>query len=447
MRQFICVLTCVLLAACGQTSQPGDGASAEMPGEVAGEVAGAGGSDAAETLLQAEDPPAPEGWAMLPGVTATKYQDTGNPLNVLRVYQPVVTDKPVKAWFETRRKTLPDGLTKVRVVPEIIEESGLFVGYVRAEQAGAPVAVISYGCRAGGGVRFAELITAQDDAVAQPANAAATRLFTDVCREAIFAASATPVETSAPGARAAVQAAGPISAKNALKEKDIALVLYSWDQAYRVTGYEVTEEAYLLMKDGSARSELPVLAPADFDLAADRAQNPQLWGKWKKSGKDYQFKFAGGAFETPPGQIKRQPGKRGERLQHNYEESWSVNYGQTGSVRFWNVQMNKDGTFRKSSHGQTGGVLGYGDEATGAMSASDDTGSSTVVYGPSIGGGSSSSTGVTEADLSGTYEIDGYTLTLKYDSGRVVRSFFYISEDRTDIWFEGDELSYINLDD
>ncbi len=429
-------LLVIALASC----TPGDAATAETKKIVALPADG--------PMLKADDPPAPAGWSAQPGVTATKFQDDANPLNVFRLYQPAVFETAIEDWFEGRRRTLPSGVDKARIVDEIVSESGLYVGYARAEQAGVPIAVVSYACASGGGARYGELITSQDESIAAPANKTSLALFTDLCRDGFIAAVNVANGASRTESEKAANSATPkpVASGKALKEKDIALVLYSWEQIYRVTGLALDEYAYLLIKDGSVRRELPVQAPDDFDVAADRAANPSLWGQWKKRGKEYQLTFDGEPF-TPPGQVARLPGKKGQRLQLYYEDSWSVNYGQTGAVKFWGVQMNKDGTFKRNSHGSAGGVLGYGDTAVGTHGVYDDKGSSTSVSADNFGGGSSSSTGVTDADLTGTYEIDGYTLTLKYNNGQTIRSFFYVSDDATDIWFEGDELSYINTDD
>jgi len=72
--------------------------------------------------------------------------------------------------------------------------------------------------------------------------------------------------------------------------------------------------------------------------------------------------------------------------------------------------------------------------------AYDDDGSSLAIAGPNVGGGTSRKSGSTKADREGTYHIDGYTLELRYDSGKVERRFFAMREDRKAILFGDEEL-------
>jgi hypothetical protein len=272
-------------------------------------------------------------------------------------------------------------------------------------------------------------------AFTQPPEAWLTRI-TDDPRASSAAKSAAPTR-----AKEATSSVAPIDPKRALQEKDIEVVLFSVEQSYRGTNYVATEYTYLLLKDASVRSAVPGPAPSDFDLVADRARNPTLWGKWKKSGGSYQVKFANRAFETPSPQVERLPGKKGQRLDKHFEASSGESHGTVGFWQLRGLRLDKDGTFRRSSSGGGGGTAGHGDTAASVYSTHTDKRGQTVVASPSGGTSTSRRTGITDADLMGTYEIDGYTLTLVYGNGRVVRGFFYISHHGKSIWFEGRQLS------
>ena len=51
-------------------------------------------------------------------------------------------------------------------------------------------------------------------------------------------------------------------------------------------------------------------------------------------------------------------------------------------------------------------------------------------------------------DKAGTYSIDGYTLTLTYDDGKVVKEFFYLySDEDSDVFGVGDDAYVIKRED
>jgi hypothetical protein len=246
---------------------------------------------------------------------------------------------------------------------------------------------------------------------------------------------------AAPAAVVNGSPAAPVNAKRALAEKDIETVLYSVEQSYRGANYVATDHTFLLLKDGSARSDVPGAAPADFDLAADRAQNPRRWGQWRKVGGEYQIKIGNGGFTTPSPQVARLPGRKGQRLDKNFTASTGENHGTVGFWQTRGLRLSKDGTFKRASSGGGGGTAGHGDTAASVYSTHNDKGGETAIATPNIGVSTSKRTGITDSDLTGTYEIDGYTLTLRYNNGKVSRGFFYISHHGKAIWFEGRQLS------
>lgn len=241
-------------------------------------------------------------------------------------------------------------------------------------------------------------------------------------------------------AQGATAPTGQVTSGRALGQADIAAVVYAVEEHYVGMNYVADESTYLLLKDGSARDGLPREAPADFDLAADRRQNPKRWGRWRKSNGQYLFQFGNGAFSAPRRQAERLPGEKGQRIDKYFGKSSGESHGTVGLWQSQGLRLNSNGTFKRSSSSGGGGTAGSGDTAASVHSATTDKRSQTVTSSPAGGVSTSRRTGVTDADLTGSYEIDGYTLTLKYNNGWVERSFFYISDHGKAIWFEGKQL-------
>jgi len=112
-----------------------------------------------------------------------------------------------------------------------------------------------------------------------------------------------------------------------------------------------------------------------------------------------------------------------------------------GSYRLFGVTFTKDGRFVKDERGgsgnsqfmQTGGAPAIGTEY-------DDNGSSTAVLGGNFTVAASSKGGPA-SHRSGTYSISGWTMTLRYDDGRVERMpFFFADAAHEELYFEGAKL-------
>jgi len=234
-------------------------------------------------------------------------------------------------------------------------------------------------------------------------------------------------------------AAAPGAQAAGLDPASIAHVLYSWQEVYQSTGLKLVEKNFLLLTDGTARRGVPTIAPEQFDLAADRAAHPADWGRWRRAGDKLEVSFDGRPFSAPVHPLLREPGRSGEKLNRRYEASANQSWGiGSASWQNWSVEFSADGTFRQSSSGgvgaSVGGVTGVG--------VRDDKGSATSVGGANVGGGASSSTGVTDADLTGHYTIDGWSITLHYNNGKIQHAFFYTDATRDNVWFRGRELNH-----
>lgn len=262
-------------------------------------------------------------------------------------------------------------------------------------------------------------------------------------------AAALPPTASKPQTAPAKAVAPAPKPGNGLKEAQIEAVVSSWYQGYYGTQFTLFEKSYLVLKDGSVRNGLPEVGPGDFDLAADRAAEPTLWGQWQKTGNGYAFRFPGDSkFTTPENAKVEARSPAGLRLDNSYHASSGYQIiGGAGSFSFRTLALRGDGRFSRSSHGFVGGSTGFGDAAVVAGNSWDDKGSVSTVTGPgaAMRGGSSSKTGVTDADLQGTYHINGYELVLTFDSGRRESHFFHVSANKQMIGL-GDETMMIKKD-
>jgi hypothetical protein len=248
----------------------------------------------------------------------------------------------------------------------------------------------------------------------------------------IVAASGATAPDGASAPAAPPAASAPFSARPFSTER-IKGVLFSWHQTYGAEGFGLSETTYLLFKDGTCTTEL---SKSLEDPAASKADDPKAWGRWRKQGALFEVAFEG-SFFTPPGQKIREPARRGERL----SGKWSASSG--GSVGpdaiYWSnssVTFSKDGRFETYSSGGSGATSGD----TTSTTVYDDEGSATAVVNPNIGGGGKRRSGRTSADRTGTYSLDGYTLELHYDSGRVERHLFHTTPERDYIFFRGTEM-------
>lgn len=248
-----------------------------------------------------------------------------------------------------------------------------------------------------------------------------------------YPVSATQAAAPAPAKPVTKLAQGKALGKS-LAAAQIETIVSSFYEGYVGTQFTLTETNYLVLKDGTVRSGLPNVGPGDFDVAADRAQFPNKWGQWQKSAGGYVFRFAGDkSFAAPRGASVRGPAKPGLKLDNHYQTASGYQIiGGAGSFNFSNLTLRGDGRFTRSNHGFTGGTVGVGGNAVTAGTTWDDKGSVTTVTGEgaAMRGGGTTRNGTTDADLQGTYRINGYELELLFESGRRESHFFFVSTDQ-----------------
>ena len=233
-------------------------------------------------------------------------------------------------------------------------------------------------------------------------------------------------------------------------DAQIATILSYFDlQVYSAglsgLGTNVTDEAYLLLKDGTVYSGLRV-APDQLDVVRSRQNEPDKWGKWTKKGDGFQVSWNGKPYVNLPGD-KVSPAPPQTKLTGRYGAGSSSANLMGSSYSMWGVTFDPTGRFKKDSSGGSS----YGVNTPGMASVVtqyDDEGSFVGANGNNMNGPTnftlSSETkkknpnGAREGD----YSLSGYVLTLRYDNGQVTRlPFFFADSARKAIWFEGNRMT------
>ncbi len=209
-----------------------------------------------------------------------------------------------------------------------------------------------------------------------------------------------------------------------------------WDQTTASDQMSVSFESYLLLRDGTIRVGLPV-AIDEMDISRSRQKEPEVWGRWRRDkNKNYQVSWQGAAWEPLAG-LSAIPGAPGTRLDSYFgtsRGSGSIGVGQTFSIARWGISFGKTGRFSTDSSGSSSS-LGVGDGSVSIQSGYDKNGSYVGASGAGVVVGSIQKRNP-NGDREGTYSINGYTLTLRYDSGKTERlPFFFDSPKRSRLWF------------
>jgi hypothetical protein len=387
----------------------------------------------------AAQPSAPAGWSADRRGSATVYAPKGRRDVELRLHSAATAKRALADWFAARLSTAPAGVDFAGYASnQELKDGAVRMAYGAGKMRGAQVVVVALACQKPDASKvYGELISPPDEDTLRRYTTAATELVLNECftdgGSAAPQPAAEPAEKAAPAARKKPEFRYIARKGRGVSRSQIEGVLTSWEQIYETTGLHIYENAYLLLKNGRAR-RLPPVPPEDFDAAAEMAAEPQEWGTWKKKGGDYLIKFADYKdFRTPPGQDIADPAPANHRLDGLYSTGSSSSVGPDSVM--WSLSYLRFSPGNRFSHSKTGGVGGTSGDTT-AVSRWDDEGSATSVTGPNIGGGGSRRSGSKTADREGTYRIDGYTLELRYDSGRVERRFFFLMSERM-IWFGG----------
>lgn len=231
-----------------------------------------------------------------------------------------------------------------------------------------------------------------------------------------------------------------------LKLNQIAGIVHDGRGEYQFTGYQFVEDVYLLLNDGTLYANLRC-APSDLDVAASRKNEPKAWGRWKRQGSDVLV-----AWRDKPGTWQKlsgtfvTPAAANEKLSGSFTTSSAITTVGSVSTFHRGVTFTPNGRFQ-TSHSSLSTSSMSSDLATGtSVSAYADDDTAIVGAAPVVGAIAPGAATVTNVQKrkkkpanAGTYQVNGYTLTLHYDDGKVVRMpFFFWNSKKTHIWF-GDE--------
>ena len=233
-----------------------------------------------------------------------------------------------------------------------------------------------------------------------------------------------------------------VPAGQGVKNSEIAGVLHHYETKSNGGGVAAEEEVYLLLKDGTIRDGLPV-PPDELDASKSRRKEPEKWGTWRREGKKILASWHDrpNHYEPLKGDFAI-PGKPGELLTGRFGSGETSGYAITGtSYRLWGVTFSKDGKFVKDERGGSSNGSLAQINGTSIFTSYDDDGSvvSADTPGVVVSNVKKKKRG---SDRSGSYQIDGYALILRFDNGKVKRyPFFFGSGDKTLLYFEGASLS------
>jgi hypothetical protein len=209
-------------------------------------------------------------------------------------------------------------------------------------------------------------------------------------------------------------------------------------------GSSSSDSPYVLFKDGAVYDGFPA-SPQEWDVSVSRRREPSKWGKWTKNGANIMVTWPDNPNRAEKLEAdKVRPAPKGMTLNGTWSSAASGGDMITGSwYSFWGVTFTPDGRFKKfrrggSSNGSLAQTMNnfylftsYDDEGSVVSSTSD----AAVV--------SSVRKNRPGADRSGTYEIDGFTLILRFDNGTVSRLPFFLGGKGTEsIYFEGSTMTF-----
>lgn len=394
---------------------------------------GTGTSDAAPT--------APAGWTAFADAGVTTYR-ASQPGIEIHLFDPAPAQGTIEQWFLQRRATPPAGLSSPQFV-DTTQSNGIYIAVGAAARGTTAVLLATFACaEANAGHVYAELVTPEDVSTFKASLRPAIEVVASQCvthgspsataNTAKPATPAKPTRTTRPENKPYEYRTTDPS--RALPASQIAAIIHSWEYS----GGHLNSNVWIALKDGTARSELPPVDTSEFDYAAEKQGDPKKWGQWKKAGSKYVVKFERDKdWRTPAGVSAWTFGTANEQLTGTYEYNDSQ-IGPFGYYRRTSITFSAGNRFSRSSSGGQAIV-----DPTGITPSVgtvwDDRGTATTITGPNVGGGSSHRSTSKDADRQGSYRIDGYTLELRYDSGRVEKRFFVLDPDRSSIYFNGND--------
>ena len=260
-------------------------------------------------------------------------------------------------------------------------------------------------------------------------------IVTTLCRYAGAAQRPSPTEEAAAQVEAErfkyVTAPG-----QGLQLPDIEGIIHTGESVYTMTGLQFQEATYLLLKDGTIYKNLQV-PPNDLNVADSKQYEQENWGQWQREGETVKVQWYGSSERVVLDGTFVQPAQSSERLDASYNNLagsaiGGIGFGGVVTTHSDTIIFISDGRFENSSYSTMGSTSIGVDTSFSSNYYSDEEG---TVGGSSYSGTvGDTSTGLTVTSensnpnppaTTGTYTLDGYTLELSYDDGRMARRFFY----------------------
>ncbi len=237
--------------------------------------------------------------------------------------------------------------------------------------------------------------------------------------------SSTPPATSGNSVKGAAFQTKPGAG---LKPSQIEGLYYDRQQQMKMDGFgnsyiNVDESTYLVLRDGGVYRYTWGFPPEDFNAALSKREEPKRW------------KTRAELKRTLEDAWKMLPVKSGFTFSHSFGSSRT---GSGGTISEKSISFKSNGQFEAFGYSTVAGNA-YGG-GTGSTSISG-SGSSTTISSNGAGQTTISTTPVSSSST-GTYNLSGYAVTLKFSDGSTSRFVFGIPEfcnqtNPGDVFFRG----------
>jgi hypothetical protein len=150
-------------------------------------------------------------------------------------------------------------------------------------------------------------------------------------------------------------------------------------------------KAILLLKNGDYCDQMDV-TPADMNVAAHKQAHPGAWGRWRRAGRKYEVLEDGKWKAADHWKLRLEPARPGQKLTGTFESVIATGLASAAIVSSSSLTFLPGSRFRRGRSVTT---------TTSSVAASSSE------------------------KNEGTYRLDGRTLELRFDDGRVDRRAFH----------------------
>ena len=236
-------------------------------------------------------------------------------------------------------------------------------------------------------------------------NIAATH-FVGLLKQETTQNSANTAVATSPQQNTSVSQSMPQASGKGLSSADIRGIVLHSESSYGVGGMLIfIYKPYILLSNGSLY-EHPDISPNDLNVTQSRQSEPEKWGTWKLNGKTLTIVHGSksGAIGKPNewtgGWTWAVPAKKNEKLTATYG---SISGGGNTAIGGGSITVSsKYITFNNR------GQFTY--ETVGGGSYHDNSGGVSAY---------------SSRNTAGTYLLDGYTIELRFNNGKIQRQCFY----------------------